>query len=161
MSTTSSPTFRIYFALQQAILLSKAQTQPAQIFSRISMPTELFCTGSFSLFVQVLTQLIFKGLQAYGLTNTNKLVFVTADYQLPYLRIKITDGGSALRYQVSGKLLRDTTLPIGHYRSFTTLTAVIKHKFNGELTARSFGSKGTQVTIELPVPSDTQNHDKS
>jgi hypothetical protein len=160
MSTSPipSPQFRVYFALQQAVLLEKARTTQAQVFSRFSLPQELRLAGSFTLFVTLLSQLIRLGLNSYPVTAANRLVFVTADYLADQLTIRITDGGSGLRYQTTSRLGDTVTdhTRLTPQRILTEAELITRGSFHGQLSIRSFQHRGTQLTLELPVPTDSQ-----
>lgn len=163
MSTLSfhSPSFRIYFALQQAVLLEKARTTQAQIFSRFSLPAELRLTGSFTQFVTLVSRLIKLSLDSYPATSPNRLVFVTADYLAEQLTLRITDGGSGLRYQ-TGQMLGDKThdqRPTSQ-RALAEAELITQSAFHGQLFVRSFPQRGTQVTLQLPIPTYNQNLDR-
>lgn len=163
LSSLPSPQFRIYFALQQAVLLEKARTTQAQIFSRFSVPKELHLTGSFTKFVSLVSQLIRLSLNSYPVTVANRLTFVTADYLANQLTIKITDGGSGLRYQTV-HMLSDKTTDQGQFKPQRVLAEaeLMTHSaFQGQLFVSSFPQRGTQVTLHLPVPTYTQTPDKS
>ncbi|HCC84112.1 MAG TPA: hypothetical protein DEP87_00270 [Candidatus Pacebacteria bacterium] len=155
--------FRVYFALQQAVLLEKSRGAQNQIFCRLSIPEELQISGSFTSFVSLLSQLIGLGIHSYCPNVHQKLVFVTADWRATELTIRITDGGSGLRYQTSIQM-SDGGNKNGAIRPQLILLQaerLIHRNFHGSLSLRSFSNRGTQVTLKLPVPSDSQNLDKS
>jgi len=156
------PQFRIYFALQQAVVLAKARTTQAQVFSRFSIPSELRLRGSFTQFVTLIGQLIKLSISSYQQTAAHRLVFVTADYLVNQLTIRVTDGGSGLRYQ-TGKLLGDKTLHSHStpQRILAETELTVRSVFRGQLLVKTFPQRGTQVTIQLPVPTYTQTPDTS
>lgn len=154
------PNFRVYFGLQQTVLMEKARTQFGQIFTRFDIPIELRLFGKFSLFTNLITTLIRQSLASYPVASANRLVFVTADYFQAYLTIRITDGGSGLRYQ-NRQLLRDSSATNNEVKSLSQLERLVKTYFQGEVEIHTFASRGTQVTLKLPVPTYNRNLDKS
>jgi len=157
----SAPSFRIYFALQQVILLEKARFTQGQIFARYSIPTELRLFGSFSGFTSLVSSLIRQGLNSYPVASANRLVFVTADYSANELTVRITDGGSGLRYQTKSYLRESSQYLPDQIKSLNQLEKTMKYQFRGEITIHNFTTRGTQVTLKFPVPSDSQTRDKS
>jgi|GEM_PF-6560470 len=154
------PSFRIFFALQQVILMEKARVQFGQIFSRIDIPAELRLFGKFSIFTDLLATLIRQGLASYPAQSTNRLVFITADFQAPELTVRVTDGGSGLRYQ-NRHLLRDIAATSTNSKSLPQLEKLIKTNFNGQVEIHNFAHKGTQVTLKFPAPNYNQSLGKS
>lgn len=156
----AEPNFRVYFGLQQTILMEKARMQFGQIFSRIDIPSELRLFGKFSIFTSLLTTLIRQSLASYPANRPNRLVFITADYQTPELTVRITDGGSGLRYQ-NRQMLRDIAASSIESKSLSQLEKLIKINFKGQVEIHNFAHKGTQVTLKFPAPTYNRNLDRS
>lgn len=152
--------FRVFFALQHVVLLEKSRISQGQIFARLDIPTELRLRGRFSLFVSLLSSLIRQGLASYPAASANRLVFVTADYASRQLTLRITDGGSGLRYQNRLHLNDSTVTSVSLFKSLSQLEKLINTNFSGQIEIHNFTKRGTQVTIKLPAPTDSQILDK-
>lgn len=157
LSVLNQPNFRIYFALQQVVLMEKARISQGQIFARFDIPTELRLVGKFSIFVDLFTTLIRQSLTSYPMTAVNRLVFITADHQNNQLTLRVTDGGSGLRYQ-NRQLLRETSNYLTtNFKSLAQLEKILWINFKGKIELHNFATKGTQATITLPAPICNQN----
>lgn len=158
MEQLQHPQFRVFFAVQQAVLWQKSLNPTLQIFCRGSIPQELKLGGSFSSFVVVLRNLIQLALRTYTGSAAQRLVFITTDVTDSQLVVRITAGGGGFKFGTS-EAISESSQAQPHL--LTESIRLIETQFSGHFELKTFSQRGVQAIIKLPTQTDNQNHDRS
>ena len=156
-----SPQFRVFFAVQQAVLLQKSTDQRLQIYARTSLPETLKLRGSFTGFVLLLSSFIQLSARSYQDSQLQKLVFVTTDLIEQKIILKITAGGSFWRPATDAVLNDAAQLPSETRQLLSESIRVVQQDFLGNFELVSFPQRGTQVILTFPTQIGNQSHGTS
>lgn len=156
----ATPQFRIFFAIQQAVLLQKNLDTRLQIYVRTSLPETLKLSGSFSAFVLLLSSFLQLSARSYD-QKQQKLVFVTTDLINQNIILKITAGGSLLQAKTNLALNENLVIADETKQQLSESIQAVQRSFRGNFELISFPDRGSQIIVTLPTQTDSQNHDRS
>lgn len=156
-----TPQFRIFFAIQQAVLLQKNLDLKLQIYVRTSVPETLRIPGSFSSFVLLLSSFIQLSARSYQETQLQRLVFITTDLLNQKIIMRITAGGSLLQSSANAVLNDSPQFPGETQQLLSESIKIVQHDFHGSFELVNFPQRGMQVVVTLPTQIGTQSRGRS
>lgn len=156
-----SPQFRVFFAIQQAVLLQKNTDPHLQIYARTSLPEALKLRGSFTSFVLLLSSFMHLGARSYQEGQLQKLIFVTTDLLEQKIILKITAGGSFWRPDTEAVLNEAAQLPSETRQQLSESIRAVQQDFRGSFELINFPQRGTQVILSFPTQIGSQSHGTS